>query len=131
MVSRDSAVPEENETFSSHKPTYQPTMKLTMTRRQIFQIALASLVAVVAMDYERLLPHRWSRDTRGHGNRFDRYTRGIVNTVVDDWQFANRPGNLAGVCERAFVELEKVIQQELQPNTLTTHESASSNDPNR
>src|ERR1700730_12897032 len=30
---------------------------------------------------KNLLPHRWSRDTSGHGNRFDRYNRGIVNTV--------------------------------------------------
>jgi hypothetical protein len=38
-------------------------MRLTITRRQIFQITLASVGAVVAMNYERLLPHRWETYT--------------------------------------------------------------------
>jgi hypothetical protein len=64
----------------------------------------------------KLIPHRWSRDMNSHGNRFDRYNRGIVKQVVD-WHFSNRPENLVDVCERAFAELEKIIQQELRPNT--------------
>lgn len=38
-------------------------MGLTITRRKVFNIAIACLVAVVVMNYERLLPHRWKTYT--------------------------------------------------------------------
>jgi len=38
-------------------------MRLTITRRQILHIAVASVCAVVAMNYERLLPHPWKKYT--------------------------------------------------------------------
>jgi hypothetical protein len=62
-------------------------MKLTITRREIFQIALASLVAVAAMNYQRLLPHRWKAYTApDHAFLIELPGEPKIDTIQAPWE---------------------------------------------
>ena len=60
------------------------------------------------------IPKRWTRNDK-YRSRFDKWKDSGMVVQVIDWRFSTRPDNVVELCNRAFAELEKIIQQELGP----------------
>jgi len=60
------------------------------------------------------IPKRWTRNDK-YRSRFDKWKDSCMVVQVIDWRFSTRPDNVVELCNRAFAELEKIIQQELGP----------------